>query len=65
MFQEINQIRYLDWSITTPIMLLVLVLALLYNNKMGGMNFFYFIIILLLNYGMLASGYMGENEMKC
>ena len=63
MFQEINQIRYLDWSITTPIMLLVLVLALLYNNKMGGMNFFYFIIILLLNYGMLASGYMGETEM--
>jgi len=63
MFQEINQTRYLDWSITTPIMLLVLVLALLYNNKMGGMNFFYFIIILLLNYGMLASGYMGENEM--
>ena len=61
-FQEINQVRYLDWSITTPIMLLVLVLALLYNNKIRGMNFFYFIIILLLNYGMLASGYMGENE---
>ena len=62
MFQEINQLRYLEWSITTPIMLLVLVLALLYNNKMGSMNFFYFIIILLFNYGMLASKYMGEIE---
>jgi bacteriorhodopsin len=61
-YKEINDMRYLDWSITTPIMLLVLVLALLYNNKMGSMNFFYFIIILLLNYGMLASGFLGENK---
>ena len=61
-YKEINDMRYLDWSITTPIMLLVLVLALLYNNKIGSMNFFYFIIILLLNYGMLASGYLGENN---
>lgn len=61
-YKEINNMRYLDWSITTPIMLLVLVLALLYNNKMGSLNFFYFIIILLLNYGMIYSGYLGENK---
>ena len=61
-YKEINKTRYIDWSITTPIMLLVLVLALLYNNKMGSMNFFYFIIIVLLNYGMLLSGYLGEKK---
>ena len=61
-YKEINETRYIDWSITTPIMLLVLVLALLYNNKMGSMNFFYFIIIVLLNYGMLLSGYLGETK---
>ena len=32
-YEKINLTRYVDWSITTPIMLLVLVLALLFNNK--------------------------------
>ena len=59
-FKEINIIRYVDWSITTPIMLLVLVLALLYNTKGGAMNFYHFLAILALNYGMLGSGYLGE-----
>lgn len=59
-FETINHTRYLDWSITTPIMLLVLVLALLYNTKGGPMNFKHFIQILILNYGMLGSGYLGE-----
>ena len=62
-YDQINYTRYLDWSITTPVMLLVLVLALLYNSKMGAMNFWHFIIILLLNYGMLFSGYLGEIKM--
>ncbi len=62
-YDQINYTRYLDWSITTPIMLLVLVLALLYNSKMGSMNFWHFVIILLLNYGMLGSGYLGEIKM--
>lgn len=59
-YEEINMIRYVDWSITTPIMLLVLVLALLYNTKGGAMNFYHFLAILGLNYGMLGSGYLGE-----
>lgn len=59
-YEEINMIRYVDWSITTPIMLLVLVLALLYNTKGGPMNFYNFLAILGLNYGMLGSGYLGE-----
>lgn len=62
-YGKINYTRYLDWSITTPIMLLVLVLALLYNTNSGALNFFSFLAILLLNYGMLGAGYLGELEM--
>jgi len=61
-YKEINDLRYLDWSITTPLLLLELLLALSFNNKMGSINFYHFIIILLLNYGMLGSGYLGETN---
>ena len=37
--ESINKTRYLDWAITTPIMLLVLVLAFLYNTKGGPLKF--------------------------
>ena len=40
-YKKINLTRYTDWYITTPIMLLVLVLALLYNTG-GRLNFFTF-----------------------
>lgn len=59
-YEKINMMRYVDWSITTPIMLLVLLLALLYNNNGGSLNFFSFLGIVGLNYGMLGSGYLGE-----
>ena len=62
-YKKINETRYLDWSITTPIMLLVLVLALLYNNKAGKLNFFSFLLILVLNYGMIGAGYLGEVQL--
>ena len=61
-YKEINETRYTDWAITTPIMLLVLVLALLYNSKGGRLNFFTFLLILFLNYGMLIFGYLGEQK---
>lgn len=61
-YKQINFTRYVDWSITTPIMLLVLVLALLYNSKGGRLNFFSFLFILVLNYGMLGAGYLGETN---
>ena len=32
-YEKINVTRYVDWSITTPIMLLVLILAFNFNNK--------------------------------
>ena len=59
-YEKINLTRYVDWSITTPIMLLVLVLALLFNNKKGPMKFTNYLIILFFNYVMLGFGYAGE-----
>ena len=61
-YKEINETRYTDWAITTPIMLLVLVLAFLYNSKGGRLHFSTFLIILFLNYGMLLFGYLGEQK---
>lgn len=58
--KKINVTRYVDWMITTPIMLLVLVLAFQYNSKKSGINFSDYLLILLLNYGMLGTGYLGE-----
>ena len=60
-YKEINLNRYLDWAITTPIMLLVLVLAFSYNNK-KKITLSSYLIILLLNYGMLLFGFLGENN---
>jgi len=60
-YKKINQLRYADWSITTPLMLLVLVIALLHNTeKNGAICIWTFLIILVLNYGMLGFGYLGD-----
>ena len=58
--KKINVTRYVDWMITTPIMLLVLILAFQYNSKKSGVNFSDYLLILMLNYGMLGTGYLGE-----
>lgn len=59
-YKRINTTRYVDWAITTPIMLLVLVLAFLYNNNKGAMKFSSYLVILFFNYVMLGFGYVGE-----
>jgi len=60
-YKSINLNRYVDWAITTPIMLLVLILAFKYNStKTAQVKFTDYLIILALNYGMLGSGYMGD-----
>jgi bacteriorhodopsin len=56
-FQQIMQLRYVDWSITTPLILLAL---LLFYNGSGNVPFSSFALISLLNYGMLGFGYLGE-----
>ncbi|ADX06595.1 hypothetical protein 162286292 [Organic Lake phycodnavirus] len=60
-YEEINLNRYVDWAITTPIMLLVLVLAFRVNQTNKAMvKFSDFMIILGMNYGMLGTGYLGD-----
>ena len=57
----INNNRYVDWSISTPLMLLVLCLVLGLENKIT-VNFWTFLLILLFNYLMLGAGFLGEKN---
>lgn len=56
--EYISRIRYVDWMITTPMILLVLLLF--YNPKAGSVDYKTFGGIVALNTGMLMSGYYGE-----
>jgi len=56
---KITTLRYVDWSVTTPMMLLSLILTILYNSN-GVIHLKNIVTILSLNYGMLLSGYLGE-----
>ena len=58
-WQEIIRTRYLDWAITTPLMLMVLLNVIAHHNKRSPSIRVYFLII-LLNYTMLYLGYIGE-----
>ena len=60
-YRSINITRYMDWAITTPVMLWALSLVLCYNNKTNLRGSF-FLKILILNYLMLLSGYLGETK---
>ena len=58
-WKDISETRYIDWSITTPMMLLALCLVLSMNtNTVIHFKTIFFIII--LNYLMLLMGYLGE-----
>ena len=65
--------RYIDWVITTPTMLISLMIYLIFlnkkaENKINGLNFFtllkensnIFVPVVLLNWLMLFFGYLGE-----
>jgi len=58
-WKDITKTRYVDWSITTPLMLLVLcsVLGLNTNVKVKGLTI---LSVIVLNYMMLYTGYLGE-----
>jgi bacteriorhodopsin len=60
-WNELTQMRYIDWSITTPIMLLVLCLALGQTNGVK-LHIHTYGYIVLLNYIMLFTGYLGETK---
>mgnify|MGYP001202052362 CR=1 FL=1 len=58
-YERINDMRYTDWAISTPLMLLVLCMVLGMENKIT-VTFMPFVLILLFNFLMLGSGYIGE-----
>jgi bacteriorhodopsin len=60
-WNEITLLRYVDWSITTPFMLLSLCLVLSMNTK-TVIHISSFLFILLMNYVMLFFGYLGETK---
>ena len=57
--EKINDMRYTDWAISTPLMLLVLCMVLGYENK-KIVSFLPFMLILIFNFLMLGAGYIGE-----
>jgi bacteriorhodopsin len=60
-WKTITQARYLDWAITTPMMLLALCLVLsMQSNTIIHLNTIS--LIIFLNYLMLLFGYLGETK---
>ena len=58
-WKEFTQLRYIDWAITTPIMLLTLSLVLSFNSK-TKILLHWFLVSIFFNYMMLYTGYLGE-----
>ena len=58
---EITKLRYIDWSITTPLMLITLCLVLAKNSKQL-IHFTTLFSIIILNYIMLGIGYYGVSN---
>jgi bacteriorhodopsin len=58
-WKELTHLRYIDWTITTPIMLLVLSLVLSFNSK-TTIQLHWFALTIFFNYAMLYAGYVGE-----
>jgi len=60
-WKEITLLRYVDWAITTPLMLLSLCLVLSMNSN-TTIHIVSFLLIVLFNYLMLFFGYLGETN---
>jgi bacteriorhodopsin len=58
-YKDINETRYNDWFITTPLMILVVMLSLGYNNRQK-VHLTTYLTAAILNFAMLYSGYLGE-----
>lgn len=62
-YATINGMRYTDWFITTPLMILVIMMSLSYNNtKHASIHVGTYMTALLFNFGMLYSGYLGDTK---
>jgi len=58
--KDIMPLRYLDWMITTP--LIILGVVLFYNHTRGTADWKIFAAIIALDWAMLYSGYLGETD---
>jgi bacteriorhodopsin len=58
-WKELTRLRYVDWAITTPIMLLVLSLVLSFNTN-TNIKLHWYVLTVVFNYLMLYFGYLGE-----
>lgn len=58
-WSEMTRLRYVDWCITTPIMLTVIMLVMT-NGLKKPLHFRLWISVIALNYAMMAIGYAGE-----
>jgi bacteriorhodopsin len=58
--QDITTLRYLDWSITTPMMLVTLLLTIQSQSNIKFIHLRNILYIFGLNYLMLLCGYLGE-----
>ena len=61
-WSQITETRYIDWAITTPMMLLTLCLVLGQNTN-TNVRLPIIGSVVILNYIMLYLGYLGENKM--
>lgn len=57
--EKINNMRYTDWFIATPFMLLALSMVLGYENKIP-VKIYPLLLTLAFNFAMLLFGYLGE-----
>ena len=57
--EAITPLRYMDWAITTPVLLLVFLLFFNYYNQ-EDLRARDLLIVVALNYVMLAAGYLAE-----
>ena len=57
--KNIIKMRYMDWVITTPFLILGLILFFTFNQKTPP-NLIYFLYVIIFNYLMLLFGYLGE-----
>lgn len=58
---QITPLRYIDWCITTPMLLLVLLLFFNFHNP-KSLSFSFYTAIVLVNWMMLAAGYLAETN---
>jgi len=57
--RDIMKLRYLDWMVTTPLLIISLLLFI-QSQSSTKIRWYQFMIPILLNYMMLFNGYVGE-----